>query len=137
MVERARRLNPGILFQQGDMRSLDVPDEAWAGLVAFYSNIHVPRGEVVPALRELRRTLRPGGLLFLAFHNGTGTMHRDEWWGHPVAIDFLFFTTEEMAGYLRRAAFEIEDVKEREPYPDVEHPSRRAYVLARRPAKDR
>src|SRR5208283_2073786 len=36
MVERARKLNPGIEFHEGDMRSLDVPDGAWAGIAAFY-----------------------------------------------------------------------------------------------------
>ena len=41
LVERARRLNPGIEFQQGDMMALDIPDEAWVGIVAFYSLIHI------------------------------------------------------------------------------------------------
>src|SRR5215207_6210173 len=31
MVNRARELNPGIDFQQGDMRSLNAADGAWAG----------------------------------------------------------------------------------------------------------
>ncbi len=38
-----------------------------------------------------------------------------------------------MVGYLRGVGFEIDEVIEREPYPDVEHPSRRAYIFARRP----
>ena len=133
MVEQARRLNPGLVFHQGDMRRLDVADGAWAGIVAFYSLIHVAREEIVAALRELRRTLRPGGVLLVAFHVGTETIHRDEWWGHEVSIDFLFFTVEEMRTYLAVAGFEVEDVVERDPYPEVEHPSRRAYNLALAP----
>jgi len=35
MVEQARQLNPGIEFQQGNMSSLDVENEAWGGIVAF------------------------------------------------------------------------------------------------------
>jgi SAM-dependent methyltransferase len=31
MVTRARQLNPGVEFQQGDMLALDVPDGVWAG----------------------------------------------------------------------------------------------------------
>jgi len=46
MVERARRLTPGVEFRQGDMVALDAPDEAWAGIVAFYSIIHIPRGDM-------------------------------------------------------------------------------------------
>lgn len=133
MVERARRLNPGIAFSQGDMGSLDVGDNALAAIVLFYSIIHIPRPDVVPVLRELRRALRPGGLLFMAFHLGAETIHRDEWWGHAVNVDYLLFTSEEMTGYLREAGFAIDSVRERDPYPDVEHPSRRSYIVARKP----
>jgi SAM-dependent methyltransferase len=136
MVERARRLVPGVDFQQGDMLALGVANGAWAGVVAFYSLIHNPRGDLPQALGELRRVLRPGGLLLLAFHLGDETLHLDQWWGQNVCIDFHFFRADEVANYLRAAGFEIDDVIEREPYPDVEHPSRRAYIFARRPTTD-
>ena len=134
MVGRARRLNPGIAFMQGDMLALDTADGAWAGIAAFYSIIHIPRADVVRALRELRRVLQPGGLLLLAFHIGDDVVHLDEWWGNKVCVDFFFFRPDEMAGYLKSAGFEIEEVAERDPYPDVEHPSRRAYIFASKPA---
>jgi SAM-dependent methyltransferase len=133
MVEQARRLNPGIEFRHGDMLSLDVGDRAWGGLVAFYSIIHVPRPEIADALAEMKRVLRPGGLLLLAFHVGDETVHLDEWWGQPVSVRFLFFRAEEVADFLRAAGFEVEETIEREPYPDVEHQSRRAYIFARKP----
>ena len=133
MVERARRLTPDVEFRQGDMLALDAPDGAWAGIAAFYSIIHIPRSDMGRALGELRRVLRPGGLLLLAFHIGDETIHLDEWWGQKVCVDFFFFRPDEMAGYLSAAGFEIEEIIEREPYPDVEHPSRRAYIFARRP----
>lgn len=133
MVERARRLVPGVDFQPGDMMALDAPDGAWAGIAAFYSIIHIPRGDMAQVMREFRRVLRPGGILLLAFHIGDDTIHLDEWWGQKVYIDFFFFRSDEVAGYLRAAGFEIEEIIEREPYPDVEHQSRRAYIFARRP----
>jgi SAM-dependent methyltransferase len=115
------------------MIALDAPDEALAGIVAFYSIIHISRGDMARTLRELRRVLRPGGILLLAFHIGEDTVHLDEWWGHRVCVDFFFFRSDEVARYLREAGFEIEEVIEREPHPDVEHQSRRAYIFARRP----
>lgn len=133
MVAAACRLNPGIEFRQGDMTALDLPDGTWAGIVCFYSIIHIPRDQVVAALQELRRLLRPGGLLLLTFHIGADVVHRDEWWGHAVDVDFLLFEPNEMAGYLTAAGFEIEEIIERDPYPEVEHPSRRTYIFARRP----
>jgi len=132
LVERARRLNPGIEFQQADMMALDIPDEAWVGIVAFYSLIHIPRADMVQALRELRRVLRPGGVLLLSFHIGDETLHLDDWWGEKVCLDFFFFRSTEMASYLTAADFEVEEIVEREPYPEVEHQSRRSYIFARR-----
>jgi SAM-dependent methyltransferase len=133
MVEQARRLNPGIEFRRGNMLSLDLEDGAWGGIAAFYSIIHVPRTEIAVALAEIKRVLRPGGVLLLASHVGDETVHLDEWWGQPVSLDFRFFRPEDLAEFLRRAGFEVEEIVEREPYPDVEHPSRRAYIFARKP----
>ena len=114
------------------MLALDVEDGAWGGIAAFYSIIHVPRAQVAAALAEMHRALRPGGLLLLAFHVGDETVHLDEWWGRPVTLDFHFFRPDAMADSLRSAGFEVEELIEREPYPDVEHPSRRCYIFARR-----
>jgi hypothetical protein len=50
-----------------------------------------------------------------------------------VSVDFQFFRPEEMADFLRESGFEIEEIVEREPYPDVEHQSRRAYIFAKKP----
>jgi SAM-dependent methyltransferase/ribosomal protein S18 acetylase RimI-like enzyme len=135
MVEQARQLNPGIEFKQGNMLSLDVEDESWGGIAAFYSIIHVPRKDVTRALRELARVLRPGGLLLLSFHLGQEVIHFDEFLEEKVSVDSYFFQRDEMEGYLRSAGFEIEDVVERPPYESVEYQSRRAYIFARKPRK--
>jgi SAM-dependent methyltransferase len=137
MVEQARQLSPDIPFKQGNMLALDWPDAAWAGVAAFYSIIHIPRGEVVRALCEIKRVLRPGGTLLLAFHLGEEVVHLEEWWNQPVSLDFAFFGLDEMEGYLQTAGFEIEELIERPPYPDVEHQSRRGYIFATKPERKR
>jgi hypothetical protein len=38
-----------------------------------------------------------------------------------------------MEGYLNAAGFEIEETVVRAPYENVEYPSHRAYILARKP----
>ncbi len=134
MIAQARALHPGIEFAVADMRALPVEDGALGGIVAVYSLIHIPRDEVVSVLRELRRVLRPGGRLVVGFHIGGEIRHLDEWWGEQVDLDFQFFTTAEMTSYLAAADFALEETIEREPYPDVEVQTRRAYLLARKPA---
>jgi SAM-dependent methyltransferase len=133
MLAQARRLNPGLEFRQGDMLALSDPDETWGGAAAFYSLIHIPRDRVSQALAELRRVLRPGGLLLVAVHCGQETVHRDEWWGHDVSVDFIFFDPGELQRELSAAGFVLDEVVVREPYPEVEYPSQRAYLMAHKP----
>jgi SAM-dependent methyltransferase len=134
MVERAQSLHTGMTFEQGDMLALThVADDSYGGIAAFYSIVHIPRPLLMQALRELKRTLLPGGVLLLTFHIGQEIIHRDEWWGKEVSLDFIFFETEEMKNHLRAAGFELNEVIERDPYPDVEYQSRRAYIFARKP----
>jgi SAM-dependent methyltransferase len=137
MVEEARRANPEIVFEQGDMRDLNIPSNSLAGIAAFYCIIHIPRTDVTGVLRELRRVLQPGGLLLLVFQVGDQTRHRDEWWGRPVSLDFTFFSSGEMAGYLRAAGFMVEEINEREPYTGGGSTRRVAYVLASKPRATR
>jgi len=136
MVKRARALNPGIEFHQGDMRSLDVPDEAWAGIAAFYAIVNLSPVDVAQAMREMWRVLRPGGLLLLSFHIGDEISRAEDLWGCAVCLDFYFFQPEDVAGNLAAIGFELEEIVEREPYaPEVEYQSRRAYMFARKPVE--
>ncbi len=125
MIETARRLNPGIEFNAGDMRSLDAPDHTYTGITAFYAIVNLPPADLHPAFEEIYRSLRPGGWLLLSFHIGDETVHVDELWGCPVNL------SERVQSYLEAAGFKIEQVIEREPYsPEVEYQSRRAYIFA-------
>lgn len=132
MVETAARLSPDVPFRVGDMCALAEPDGVLAGVVAFYAIVHLADGELAPAFREWRRALAPGGLVLVAFHVGEEAVHRDELFGEPVSLDFRFFPVETVTAALVVAGLDVLEVSVREPYRDVEHPSRRAYLLARR-----
>lgn len=135
MIERARQLNPGIPFSQGDMRALPVQDAAWSGIAAFYSIVNLPPAVIVKGLHEMSRVLEPGGRLLLAFHTGEDTVHREEnLWGSGVTIETNLFRVSSITELMRTAGFEIDEVVEREPYaPDVEYQSQRAYIFAHKP----
>jgi SAM-dependent methyltransferase len=130
MIQRAQELNPEIQFRQGDMRSLDVESESLSGIVAFYSIVHFAPDALAAVFRELHRVLAPGAPLLLAFHIGNESVHLSEWWGHEVEVDFFFFDPEAIKTRLQESGFQIAEAQEREPYPEVEHQSRRAYILA-------
>lgn len=132
MVGIARRLNPLVEFRQGNMLSLDMKDETLGGIVAFYSIIHIPPELILSALQEIKRVLKPGGMLLLSFHVGNEQMHLDELWEERVDMDFFFFTVDEFEKYLSAAGFQHLTAVTREPYPDVEYQSRRAYIMVQK-----
>jgi SAM-dependent methyltransferase len=132
MVRQALRLHRGIQFREGDMLALDLVDGALAGVVSFYAIVHLAGDALPAAFTEVWRVLRPGGLAVIAFHVGDTTLRPGELWGIPVALDWVFHTTDVVVRSLRAAGLTVVDVIEREPYEGVEHPSRRAYVFARK-----
>ncbi|MEV0294328.1 class I SAM-dependent methyltransferase [Nocardia sp. NPDC050710] len=67
MITLARRAYPGLRFDEGSMERLDLADGALAGLVAWYSIIHLPPDRIPDVSAEFARVLRPGGHALLAF----------------------------------------------------------------------
>ena len=133
MVAEAQRLNPEISFHQGDMLSLSDESDSWGGIAAFYCLIHIPREQMVAALRELKRVLKSGGVLLVTFHIGTEVKHLDEWWEKPVNVDFAFFMPAELETWLKEAGFELLETLTRGPNPEVEVATQRAYLFTRKP----
>jgi len=132
MVEEAKRLFPGLKFEVGDMLALPFGDGELAGVVSFYSIVHFDEGQTEQAFREMARVLAPGGSAAIAFHIGSETVHRDEWFGEPVSFDFSFHEPTLVRRQLETAGFAIDELTEREPYPPpVEFQSRRCYLVAR------
>jgi len=134
MIEQARRLFPELSFQVGDMLDLAFDDDAIAGIVSFYSIVHFDEGQTQIAFNQIARVLRPGGHVALAFHIGTDVIHRDEWFGEPVNVDFSFHDPDVVERQLQGAGLAIESQQERDPYPPpVEFQTRRCYIVAGKP----
>ena len=127
MVELARRLNPAISFECGDMLALSLADASLAGIVAFYSLIHLERDAVTRALREMTRVLSPGGRMLIAFHGGVGQVHAEEWFGEKISMRATLFEPNEMREWLQATGLAVDEVAARDPY-EFEYPTRRVYA---------
>lgn len=132
MLEQARALNPGMRFVEGDMLALPLESDLLAGIAAFYAIVNLPEPVLPQAFAEMRRVMQAKGVLLLAFHMGDETRHVTEMWGHATNLDFFFFQPTAVRRLMEAAGLQVEEIVERDPYPDVEHPSRRAYVWARK-----
>ena len=109
MIGVARRDHPGVRFEVGSMTDLDLPDASVAGLLAFWSLVHMP-DEAVPAVfGQFRRVLRPGGPLLLGFHVGDGSRLKTAGYGgHPMKVYVHRRQPGEVAAWLRAAGFAVE-----------------------------
>lgn len=134
MVDRARRAHPGVAFDVGEMGALDAADGSVAGLVAWYSLIHVPAGQRQDVVHEFSRVLRPGGHALLAFQVGEDTLHLDEVFGQPVSLDFHRLQPDDVVALLERAGFAVTARLVRAPDPgSVAARIPQGFLMARRP----
>ncbi|TDC73662.1 class I SAM-dependent DNA methyltransferase [Streptomyces hainanensis] len=133
MLAVARRAHPEIRFAEGSLLALDLPDAGLAGLVAWYSVIHLPPDRLPSAFVEFHRVLRPGGWLQLAFHVGDRRHHRTEGYGHRgISLDIYWLPVERVAALLAAAGF----VLETEVVRDVSARVPQARLLAAKPLED-
>jgi ubiquinone/menaquinone biosynthesis C-methylase UbiE len=94
-------------FCQADMRQLPFQSNAFDGLWACASLLHLPRAQIPTALDELRRVARPGSLLYMGVKIGEG-----EGWSPAPALGgavryFTYFQPEEIAGLVTQAGFRV------------------------------
>jgi SAM-dependent methyltransferase len=84
-VERARRRLPGARFLCTDMAALELPAGGFDAVTAFYSLIHLPRGEQPGLMRRVHGWLRPGGVFLgnLAAR-AFGALYEPDWLGAPM-----------------------------------------------------
>ena len=109
MVELARAEHPDLRFEVGSMTDLALADASVAGLVAWYSIIHIPDHELDSVLAGFRRVLRPGGSMLLGFHVGDESRLKTEGYGgHPMRVYVHLRQPRRLAGRLRDSGFDVE-----------------------------
>ncbi|MFC4145351.1 class I SAM-dependent DNA methyltransferase [Micromonospora mangrovi] len=115
MVEVGRRHHPELPLAVGSMTDLPVSTGALAGLVAWYSIIHIPPALLPGVLAEFHRVLAPGGRLLLAFKAGDCLDRLDQAYGHTVSYDVHWLHADRVADQLAAAGFTMHARLDREP----------------------
>lgn len=132
MLEQAKILCPEINFKKGNILKLEFDNNSIGGIISFYSIVHFTKEQVEIAFHEIFRILQPNGLFLFTYHVGKDTIHIDEFLGKKIDIDFMLFTNAFIYDCLKEIGFDEIEIIEREPYPEVEYKSRRAYVFAKK-----
>ena len=119
-IHHARAVHTHGRYQLGSMEQLPVRDASVAGILAWYSLIHVPPSDLDGVFAELRRAISPGGTLVAGFFAGDEVAPFE----HKVATAY-YWPIDELSARLRRAGFrEIE----RERRPGTDAPGRRPHA---------
>ena len=109
MIDIARRDHPGLRFEVGSMTDLRLADASLAGLIAWFSLIHIPDDEIDTVLKHFHRVLRAGGVLLAGFHVGdSDTLKTEGYGGHPMKVHVHRRPPERVAAWLRAAGFTVE-----------------------------
>ena len=99
-IAHARAAHPGGRYQLGSMENLDVANHSIAGILAWYSLIHLPPQDLDGVLAECRRAMVPAGTLVLGLFDGDEVAAFD----HKVVTAYLW-PSDELSDRLRRAGF--------------------------------
>jgi SAM-dependent methyltransferase len=131
MIEVARRNNPGLKLDVGELANLPHGDQQLDGIFAWYSIIHLEPGDLPGVFAEFFRVLVPGGYVLVSFQAGEGRRHISRAYGHDVAMDAQLFLPARVSEQLADAGFTMIARMTREPGRLERTPQ--AVVLAQRP----
>jgi SAM-dependent methyltransferase len=112
MLRQARTRVRGRLVR-ADVRVLPFPDDSFDAVWCMAVLLHLPKADAPAALVELRRVLRPGGLLAVTLKRGRGEGHEAAAGGWPERF-FARYQPAELATLLAEAGFQPGPISETE-----------------------
>ncbi|MFG1890572.1 class I SAM-dependent methyltransferase [Micromonospora sp. NPDC049051] len=106
-IAHAQAAHPGGRYRLGSMTDLGVADHSIAGILAWYSTIHLPPQDLDGVLAGFRRAMAPGGTLVLGIFDGAEVAAFD----HKVVTAYRW-PVDEFSARLARAGFaEVERLR--------------------------
>ncbi|WP_409492141.1 class I SAM-dependent DNA methyltransferase [Amycolatopsis sp. cmx-11-12] len=107
MIETARSEHSGARFEVGSMTDLKLADASLAGVLAWWSLIHIPDEAVPGVIEQFHRVLRPDGVLAVGFHVGDEPETKASGERTTPARGYRRQPSR-VAGWLREAGFTLE-----------------------------
>ncbi len=99
-IDHARAAHPEGRYELGSLEKLDTADHCVAGILTWYSLIHLEPQNLHGVLTEFRRAIAPAGMLVVGFFDGTEMAAFD----HKVVTAY-YWPVDEMSKRLAQAGF--------------------------------
>ena len=131
MIQIAKKLNPAITFQTGDVFNLDFKDNSFAGVLAPFLFVNHESKEIRKGIQQIHRVLVPNGLFYLSFHTGGDRIMVEDFLVEQNPLEFVFLDIDEVSEIIANNGFEVIESIVRSPYKNVEHQNKRAYIFCR------
>jgi SAM-dependent methyltransferase len=124
-IAHARATYPGPEFRLGSMTELDIPEHSTAGILAWYSTIHLPPAELDRVLAGFRRLLASSGMLVVGFFDSDDDVAGFD---HKVITAYRW-PVDVFTQHLAKAGFtEVQRLQQQSP----DRPDRKYAVVAAR-----
>lgn len=124
-IAHARTAHAGPEFRLGSMAEVDVPEHSLAGILSWYSTIHLPPADLDWVLAEFRRLLAPCGMLVAGFFDSQDVLAEFD---HKVTTAYRW-PVDAFAEHLVKAGFaEMQHLRQE----FVERPDRKYAAIAAR-----
>jgi ubiquinone/menaquinone biosynthesis C-methylase UbiE len=96
----------GLKAVKGDLLDIPFKDNSFNGVWSYTSLLHIKKNQISKAIIEIKRVLRPGGILGLGLIEGEGELYRESS-GVNMPRWFAFYTREELENIFSENNLEI------------------------------
>lgn len=129
MLAKAKERELDADLVQADLTALPYADDAFDGILAWYSIIHTPPHALGTIFAELQRVLRPGGVVLLGYQAGTGDRAIKRPYGQPTELTAFLHSSPYVREALTTVGLSTDTALDRAPRKTEKHAQ--GFVLAR------
>ncbi len=129
-VKLASENFPEIKFIADDMLESKMESQSADGIIAFYAIVHFEYDDVKKAMLEWHRILKNDGRCLFCFHTGEEIVYINDFLGVSGAnAAWHFLDTDKIINLSEETGFRVMETVIRYPYKNIEHESKRAYII--------
>jgi len=108
LIEIVKQKTPNLKFVQGDMLKLPYKDASFDGVFAKASILHIAKEDVPKVLAEIKRVLKPKGIVHIAIKGGEGEgLINEDDYGYKYQRFFSYWKMEPFVELLKKQSYKI------------------------------